>query len=155
MVPPGWAQYFLFFLQKLKHDILPNLTKANSFFSSFFPLKLTGALIGFNIWKVSLGYLINFFIKEKGLVSSPCAISPLLQNFALFLLIKVIMRTTAWHCGVKNHWCPLRDFKNIILQLHLCLAIALKVCCTHQTNHLQSVQNHGVCKLFPISKGHL
>lgn len=65
MVPAGWASYFLFCLQKLKHDILPNLTKSNNFFASFFLLKLTGALIGFNTWKVSLGYLINILLKRR------------------------------------------------------------------------------------------
>ena len=31
----------------------------------FFLLKLTGALIGFNTWKVSLKYLIHFLLKKR------------------------------------------------------------------------------------------
>ena len=134
MVPQGWALYFLFFLQKLKHHILPNLTKSSNFLPVFFPLKLTGALIGFNTWKVSLEYLIHFFIKEKGLIFSPYTVSPLLWNFAQFLHIKVIMKQQ--HGIVEL--TILSGTKVLPERFLLCPVILLKARHAHRANHLQS-----------------
>lgn len=134
MVPQGWASYFLFFLQKLKRDILPSLTKSRNFVPVFFPVKINWCSHWFQYLESQSKVLNTLFIKEEGLIFSPDTVSPLLQNFAWFLLIKVIMKQQ--HGIVEL--TILSGTKVLPERFLLCPVILLKACHAHRANHVQS-----------------
>lgn len=121
MVPQGWASGFPFFLQKLKCDILPSLTKSSHFFARFlfffFPVKINWCSHWLPYLESQSGVLYKLLLRKQG--GSPF-LSLRSASFALeFCMVPVCKsdhgNTSTGHCWVENprwHQSPLWEISN-------------------------------------------